>query len=306
MTDDLKDRLMDHDFDGIQEYDNPIPLWLNLILFGTVVFSIFYYLYFQIGPLIGTSGWTVVEAYEQAKAENMRFRFAEIGELREDEATLVAYLQPEKREWLSVGQTVYRTHCQSCHAADGSGLVGPNLTNDYYKSVEKLGDLVTVIADGAGNGAMPGWRNRLHPNELILVAAYVASLRGQDLRGPRPPEGKVILPWPTAQPAPQTPPEAIPETTPVVSEAAPGSAPEAPPEVEEAPESDSTSEIRPDRAPLGQVLIPEQLLTTVGWVSDPTPTTAPSVGWVSDPTRSGRSPNLQTHGRSITHARVSR
>jgi cytochrome c oxidase cbb3-type subunit III len=41
-----------------------------------------------------------------------------------------------------------------------------------------------VIADGAGNGAMPAWRNRLHPNELLLVSAYVASLRGQNL--PRP------------------------------------------------------------------------------------------------------------------------
>jgi cytochrome c oxidase cbb3-type subunit III len=230
MTDDIKDRLMDHDFDGIQEYDNPIPLWLNLILFGTVVFSVFYYLYFQIGPLIGTSGWTVVEAYEHAKAENMRLRFAEIGELREDEATLVTYLQPENREWLTVGQTVYRTHCQSCHAANGSGLVGPNLTNDYYKSVENLGDLVTVIADGAGNGAMPAWRNRLHPNELILVAAYVASLRGQDLPGPRPPEGKVIPPWPTAQPAPEASPESAQE----------------------------------------QLLTRPPAATSVGWVSDPT------------------------------------
>jgi cytochrome c oxidase cbb3-type subunit III len=198
MTDDNKDRLMDHDYDGIQEYDNPIPLWLNLILFGTVIFSVFYYLYFQIGPLLGTSGWTVVEAYENAKAENLRLRFAEIGELQGDEATVIRYLQPENQEWLAIGQTVYRTHCQSCHAANGSGLVGPNLTNDYYKSVETLGDLVTVIADGAGNGAMPAWRNRLHPNELLLVSAYVASLRGQNLPSPRPVEGKQIPPWPTA------------------------------------------------------------------------------------------------------------
>ena len=205
MSRDEKDRLMDHDFDGIQEYDNPIPLWLNLILFGTIIFSLLYYLYFQIGPLLGTSGWTVVEAYENAKAENLRMRFAEIGELPGDEATLIRYLQPENSEWLAVGQTVYRTHCQSCHAANGSGLVGPNLTNDLYKSVENLTDLVKVIAEGAGNGAMPAWRTRLHPNELTLVSAYVASLRGQDLPSPRPPEGKEIPPWPTAMP--EAPPE---------------------------------------------------------------------------------------------------
>jgi cytochrome c oxidase cbb3-type subunit III len=228
MTNDNKDRLMDHDFDGIQEYDNPIPLWLNLILFGTVIFSVFYYLYFQIGPLMGTNGWTVVEAYENAKAENLRLRFAEIGELQGDEATLINYLQSENRDWLAVGQTVYKTHCQSCHAGNGSGLVGPNLTNDYYKSVEKLADLVTVIAEGAANGSMPAWRNRLHPNELVLVSAYVASLRGQNLPGPRPQEGKQIPPWPTAatqaaaddaaqsEPAsePEPTPESEPESTP--------------------------------------------------------------------------------------------
>jgi cytochrome c oxidase cbb3-type subunit 3 len=198
MKTDEKDRLLDHDFDGIQEFDNPIPLWLNLILFGSVVFSVVYYMYFQIGPLLGTNGWTVVEAYDSAKAENLRLRFAEIGELKTDEATLIEYMQPEKREWLAVGQTVYKTNCQSCHAANGSGLVGPNLTDDYYKGVQTLTDLVTVIADGAANGAMPAWRNRLHPNELVLAAAYVASMRGQNLTGPRPAEGKEIPPWPTA------------------------------------------------------------------------------------------------------------
>ncbi len=59
MSNDLKDRLMDHEYDGIREYDNPIPLWLNLILMGTFVFSVFYYAVFQVGPLIGTNGWTL-------------------------------------------------------------------------------------------------------------------------------------------------------------------------------------------------------------------------------------------------------
>ena len=72
MTTDEKDRLMDHEFDGIQEFDNPIPLWLNLILFGTVIFSVIYYMFFQIGPLLRTNGWTVAEAYDRSKAENLR------------------------------------------------------------------------------------------------------------------------------------------------------------------------------------------------------------------------------------------
>ncbi len=208
---DNKDRLMDHEFDGIQEYDNPIPLWLNLILYGTVVFSVVYYFVFQIGPLVGTNGWTVAEAYDQAMADNLRLRFEEIGELQPNEATLIRYMQPDNAEWLAVGQTVYKTNCQSCHAPDGSGLVGPNLTDDYYKNVKKLGDILDVIANGAANGNMPAWKNRLHPNELVLSAAYVASLRGKNLPGPRPKEGNLIDPWPTevaAEPAAEEGPTA--------------------------------------------------------------------------------------------------
>jgi cytochrome c oxidase cbb3-type subunit 3 len=43
---------------------------------------------------------------------------------------------------------------------------------------------------------MPAWKTRLHPNEIVLVAAYVASLRGKNLPGPRGPEGEKIPPWP--------------------------------------------------------------------------------------------------------------
>jgi len=50
---------------------------------------------------------------------------------------------------------VYKTHCKSCHAADGSGLVGPNLTDDHYKNVKQLIDVARVIENGAANGSMP-------------------------------------------------------------------------------------------------------------------------------------------------------
>jgi len=74
------------------------------------------------------------------------------------------------------------------------------MTDDYYKNIKRLGDIPKVIQDGAANGAMPAWKNRLHPNEIVMVAAYVASLRGQNKPGPRAAEGSVIDPWPEAPP----------------------------------------------------------------------------------------------------------
>ncbi len=94
-------------------------------------------------------------------------------------------------------QTVYKTNCISCHGRDGEGKVGPNLTDDFYKNVSKIEDIARVINKGAGNGAMPAWATRIHPNEVVLVSAYVASLRGSTPAGEaKGPEGNQIPAWP--------------------------------------------------------------------------------------------------------------
>ena len=88
--------------------------------------------------------------------------------------------------------------CAQCHGPDASGLTGPNMTDDHYKNIKKITDIPQVIANGAANAAMPAWKNQLHPNEIVLTAAYIASLRGKNLPGPRGPEGDPIPPWPEA------------------------------------------------------------------------------------------------------------
>ena len=122
-------------------------------------------------------------------------QFSEIGDLKPDANTILAYTA--KPSWLKVGQTVYKTNCISCHGRDGEGKVGPNLTDDFYKNVSKIEDIARVITKGAGNGAMPAWANRIHPNEVVLVSAYVATLRGTKPSGEaKGPDGNQIAPWP--------------------------------------------------------------------------------------------------------------
>ncbi len=212
MANDTHEQLLDHEYDGIREFDNPCPSWWHVIFFGTFVFSVVYYVFFQIGPLVGTNGWTLAEAYDEAVAEDLKLRFEEIGELTADEQTLLEYMQ--KPDWLAVGISVYKspnTQCVSCHGDDGSGKIGPNLTDHHYKNVKTLVDVARVVENGAANGSMPAFRNRLHPNEVVLVSAYVASLRGQNLPSLRGAEGNEIAPWPdaTAEP-PATDGEAAP------------------------------------------------------------------------------------------------
>ncbi len=197
-----QDVLREHAYDGIQEFDNPTPGWWTYIFIGTIFFSVVYYAYFH----SGVAGRSVADRYQTAVAENLRLQFAEIGELKPDTATLLKFMKDPK--WLTVGEIVFKGNCINCHGANASGSVGPNLTDDHWKNVKKLDDIPDVIRNGAANGAMPSWKNRLHPNEVVLAACYVASLRGQNLPGPRGAEGELIPPWPVAESPAETAPAA--------------------------------------------------------------------------------------------------
>ncbi len=179
-----------HVYDGIEEFDNPLPGWWKWIFIATIAFAPPYWLYFH----GGTPGRSVLDRYSIALADNTRLQFEEIGELQPTEQTIVKYMHDDS--WRRVGSIVFQTNCVSCHGREGEGKVGPNLTDEFYKNVTQIEDIASVINNGAAAGAMPKWSNRLHPNEVVLVAAYVASLRGENLTGPRGPEGKEIPPWP--------------------------------------------------------------------------------------------------------------
>jgi cytochrome c oxidase cbb3-type subunit 3 len=175
--------------DGIHEYDNPIPAWMSSILGLTIAFGVVYMLYQHAGD-----GPTLQQDYDAALAENVRIQFAEIGTLKPDEPTILDYMG--KPDWLAFGKTVYLTHCQSCHGPAALGNVGPNLCDDSWKHVEKLADIAKVVANGAAGAAMPAWGNRLHANEIVLVSAYVAALRGSGGGAGKAADGKPIPPWP--------------------------------------------------------------------------------------------------------------
>jgi cytochrome c oxidase cbb3-type subunit III len=200
-------KVLDHEYDGIREYDNPTPGWWSAIFVVSIIFAMFYFAYYH----SQAPDRSIFDEYEAASAADFQREFAKMGELKPDTQSLLAYMH--KADYMLVGKSIFKSNCVSCHAGDGSGIVGPNMTDDYYKNVQTLEDLPKVIASGAGNGAMPSWKVRgLHQNEIILVAAYVASLRGQNLPGPRGAEGKAIPPWPAyvEQPTPASAPAAKP------------------------------------------------------------------------------------------------
>jgi cytochrome c oxidase cbb3-type subunit 3 len=192
--DDYPDPLTSHNYDGIQEYDNPTPGWWVWLFVLSVLFAPLYLLVSEAVPSL----FGYAESYEQAKTNALMKQFAELGELKQDKATLNRFVNdPEESKWLAAGQSIFQANCTACHATGGVGLPGsgPNLTDDHYLNLTNAEGIYRVLNKGANNGAMPAWENKLQSNEVVLVSAYVASLRGKNTPGGMPPEGEIIPPF---------------------------------------------------------------------------------------------------------------
>lgn len=178
--------------DDIRVLDHPLPVWWVALFRITILLSTGYAFFYMTRP-----EWTdVTVEYENAQQALNERLFAEIGALQPDHATLTRFMSnPSDRKWLELGASIFRTNCVSCHGKDGQGFSGPNLTDDSYKNVTTLVDIPRVVTEGAANGQMPAWGGRLSANEIILVSAFVASLRGQSLPGRSIPGEQAILPW---------------------------------------------------------------------------------------------------------------
>jgi len=177
-----------HEYDGIEEYDNPLPGWWSWIFFLSFVFSCVYFLFVTLaGDGLGPIGF-----YERDLTADQERQFAQMGEIKSDPASLMKMSKDDKL--LLVGKSMFVGNCAACHGQNGAGITGPNLTDNYYINVKHIEDFLDVIAKGRNNGAMPAWENRLQPREIAVLASYVASLRNTNQPG-REPQGQVIPPF---------------------------------------------------------------------------------------------------------------
>ncbi|MEA5556248.1 cbb3-type cytochrome c oxidase N-terminal domain-containing protein [Nodularia spumigena] len=183
--------LMDHEYDGIREYDNPTPGWWHALFLLSVGFSIAYVAWYHVSPM----SYSIEEKWANQQVAEYARIFGEIGDLEGDEATILRMMADQRM--MAIAQGTFVGNCAACHSKDGGGINGVNLTDDHYKVVKTLPDIFDVIANGAANGAMPPWKNLISQNERVILAAYVASLRSTSPARPRGPEGDVIPPWPT-------------------------------------------------------------------------------------------------------------
>lgn len=180
-TDPRQDHLLDHSYDGIQEYDNPLPRWWVWIFYASIAFSVVY----ALDTTGRVKGPGRVREYEAQLADAEK-RWPKPSGVADAVSLTGLALRPEA---ISSGRAVFETTCGSCHRPDGGGLIGPNLTDEYSLHGTSLADLHRTIAEGVPEKGMPAWGKMLKPEQIDVVTVYVASLRGTNPPDPKPPQG---------------------------------------------------------------------------------------------------------------------
>ncbi len=180
VKEDEKHLLIDHAYDDIQELNHPLPSWWNTILGISFVFSVGYFVYYQF-----MGGPTLKEEFNKdfkiIMAKQAEYRKRESGFNQEYYAKVIAEKGAER------GKEVYEINCLPCHAENGIGDVGPNLTDDHWLVAKGTPDTVySVIFNGSEANGMPIWSEMITKDEIYQTVAYVMTFRNTFRKGKEP------------------------------------------------------------------------------------------------------------------------
>ncbi|MBI5386840.1 MAG: c-type cytochrome [Verrucomicrobia bacterium] len=181
MNDDHDPLLLDHEIDGIRELDNKLPRWWVLLFYGCTIFAAFYLVYFHVlraGPLMAAE-------YDREMKVGNEIKIAAMSKF---EATIPSAEPSKDAAVLDQGKALFLRNCAPCHRPDGGGLVGPNLTDDYWIHGSSFSDNLKTIWNGVPEKGMVTWRGTLKPTEIYAAASYIYTLRGTTPPNPKPRE----------------------------------------------------------------------------------------------------------------------
>lgn len=162
--------LIDEDYDGIQELDNNVPPWFNILFYGTVVIAVIYMLNYHVFK----TGKLPFQEYadEVYDAELVRNELIRSGAfINESTVELL-----KDNESLNNGKMIFSNNCIPCHGMNAEGTVGPNLTDSYWIHGGGIKNVFKTIKYGVPEKGMITWKNQLNPKMIQQVASFVLSL----------------------------------------------------------------------------------------------------------------------------------
>ena len=176
-----------HTYDGIREYDNPMPGWWVGLFWACVLFSPVYLLGVHVFGFIDDYGDDFAEAGE--RLAEVRAVYAATGPaFKTDEGALREYATDAAMA--EAGAATFAAVCAACHGQNGEGVIGPNLTDEHWLYGSAPPEVWSSIAEGFPQQGMPPMEDQLGPEERAQVMAYVYSLQGSDPPNPKAPQGE--------------------------------------------------------------------------------------------------------------------
>lgn len=177
-----KDILLDHDYDGIKELNNDLPPWWKYSFIISIFWAIGYFSYYHV--LGGPSSHDEYEAsMRQAAIQQEEYARANAGKVDENNIVIA------NAAGIAEGKDIFMTNCSPCHGKDGQGIVGPNLTDDYWLHGGNIKDIFKSIKLGWPAKGMKSWATDLSPLQIKNVASYIKSIHGTNPANAKAPQG---------------------------------------------------------------------------------------------------------------------
>lgn len=185
--------ILDHNYDGIKELDNVLPPWWVYLFYGTIVFAVIYLVRFEI--MDGdTQQMEYTKEVALAKKELAKYKQNSPNTFDISQASLQTNASS-----LKGGKSIFNLNCASCHAVDGGGGIGPNLTDENWILGGGFKNVFNTIYNGGRDGkGMIAWNKTLKPKHIQNVASYIVSLQGTTPAKPKKAQGEVWVEEPIA------------------------------------------------------------------------------------------------------------
>ncbi len=176
-----------HNYDGIEELDNPTPPWWQWGFIISFIFGIVYlWIYF-----VSHSAPNQIKELEiaNAKAEEQIKAYMATSANKVDENT-VTILTDEND--INEGKKIFTSVCAACHGTDGGGIVGPNLTDNYWIHGGSINDIFKTIKYGVPEKGMKSWKDDYTPKQIAQLASFIHTLKGTKPVNPKEPQGELM------------------------------------------------------------------------------------------------------------------
>ena len=177
-----RDELLDHNYDGIHEFDNDLPPWWKYGFGFTIVFAFVYVGYYH----LTTKNRLQVAEYET----EMRQAALLVSAGADDPTKLTTYLALTTAADLGSGKTLFATNCAPCHGQNAEGKVGPNLTDEFWLHGGEVNHVYKTIKFGIPSKGMVAWKGKLSGKQILQVTSYALSLQGSLPANAKPPQGE--------------------------------------------------------------------------------------------------------------------